>query len=241
VTERVLVIDDDPLLLQLMMESLKHDNYEVDLAPNGIEGMRLLKEKKHHLIILDIMLPDMDGWEVCHRIRQVSMIPIIMLTALGSRSDIVRGLQAGADDYLVKPFHKDELLARVSAVLRRVNMPPPSPEVPLRFGNGQLVIDPTDRLVTVNGEPVVLTPTEFELLLFMVHRPGRILSTELIFENVWSYDADANIESVKWYIWRLRKKVEKDPGKPKYIVTERGIGYRFVPNYSAGEAPAQED
>lgn len=240
-TERVLVIDDDPLLLQLMMESLKHDNYEVDLAPNGIEGMRLLKEKKHHLIILDIMLPDMDGWEVCHRIRQVSMIPIIMLTALGSRSDIVRGLQAGADDYLVKPFHKDELLARVSAVLRRVNMPPPSPEVPLRFGNGQLVIDPTDRLVTVNGEPVVLTPTEFELLLFMVHRPGRILSTELIFENVWSYDADANIESVKWYIWRLRKKVEKDPGKPKYIVTERGIGYRFVPNYSAGEAPAQED
>lgn len=239
-TERVLVIDDDPLLLQLMMESLKHDNYEVDLAPNGLEGMRLLNEKKHHLIILDIMLPDMDGWEVCHRIRQVSTIPIIMLTALGSRSDIVRGLQVGADDYLVKPFHKDELLARVSAVLRRVNMPPPSPEVPLRFGNGQLVIDPTDRQVTVNGETVVLTPTEFELLLFMVHRPGRILSTELIFENVWSYDADANIESVKWYIWRIRKKIEKDPGKPKYIMTERGIGYRFVPNYSAGETPPQE-
>lgn len=238
-TERILVIDDDPLLLQLMMESLKHDNYEVDLAPNGIEGLRLLKEKKPHLIILDIMLPDMDGWEVCRRIRKVSTIPIIMLTALGSRSDIVRGLQAGADDYLVKPFHKDELLARTSAVLRRVNMPPPSPEAPLRFGNGQLVIDPADRQVTVDGENVVLTPTEFELLLFMVHRPGRILSTELIFENVWSYDTEANIESVKWYVWRLRKKIEKDPGKPQYIITERGIGYRFVPNYSLFEASAQ--
>ncbi|MCP4712823.1 MAG: response regulator transcription factor, partial [Planctomycetes bacterium] len=205
---RILVVDDDPLLLQLMMESLKYDDYEVDLAPNGTEGLRLLKEKKPHLIILDIMLPDMDGWEVCRRIRKVSTVPIIMLTALGSRADIVRGLKVGADDYLVKPFHKDELLARASAVLRRVNMPPPSASAPLRFGSGQLVIDPVERLVTVDGENVVLTRTEFELLLFITHRAGRILSTELIFENVWSYDTEANIESVKWYVWRLRKKIE---------------------------------
>lgn len=238
-TARILVIDDDPLLLQLMLESLKHDNYEVDLAQNGSEGLRLLQERRPHLVILDIMLPDMDGWEVCRQIRKLSTVPIIMLTALGSRADIVRGLQAGADDYLVKPFHKDELLARASAVLRRVNMPPPSPEVPLQFGNGQLVIDPTDRRVTVEGENIVLTPTEFELLLFMVHRPGRILSSEFIFENVWSYDAEANIESVKWYVWRLRKKIERDPGKPQYIVTERGIGYRFVPNYGTLEPSAK--
>jgi len=239
VAERVLVVDDDPLLLQLMTESLKYDHYEVDLAPNGVEGLRLLKERKPHLVILDIMLPDMDGWEVCRRIRQVSTVPIIMLTALGSRADIVRGLQAGADDYLVKPFHKDELLARASAVLRRVNMPPPSASAPLRFGNGQLVIDPVDRQVTLDGESVVMTPTEFELLLFMAHRAGRILSTELIFENVWSYDAEANTESVKWYIWRLRKKIEKDPSSPQYIITERGIGYRFVPNYGMYQQEAR--
>ena len=230
-TERILVVDDDPLLLQFMKESLKYDDYEVNLAPNGTEGLRLLKEKKPHLVILDIMLPDMDGWEVCRRIRKVSTVPIIMLTALGSRADIVRGLQAGADDYLVKPFHKDELLARASAVLRRVNMPRPSASAPLRFGSGQLVIDPSDRQVAVDGENVVLTRTEYELLLFMAHRAGRILSTELIFENVWSYDTEANIESVKWYVWRLRKKIEENPSKPQYIITERGIGYRFVPNY----------
>ena len=229
--EKILVIDDDPLLLQLTAESLKQDNYEVDLALDGTEGLRLLHENEPSLVLLDIMLPSLDGWEICSRIRKVSTVPIIMLTALGSRADIVRGLQAGADDYLVKPFHKEELLARVSAVLRRVSMPPPSPNVSLRFGNGELLIDPTDRQVTVDGANVDLTRTEFDLLFFMAHRPGRILSIELIFENVWSYDAEANVESVKWYVWRLRKKIEKDPSSPKYIITERGIGYRFDPNY----------
>ena len=158
-----------------------------------------------------------------------------MLTALGSQADIVRGLRAGADDYLVKPFLKDELLARVSAVLRRVNMPPPSSTAPLRFGNGELVIDPTDRRLTVKGVDADLTPTEFELLLFMAYRPGRILSTEHIFENVWSYDTETNLENVKWYVWRLRKKIEKNPSNPKYIITERGVGYRFVPHYGVSQ------
>ncbi len=230
--EKILVIDDDPLLLQLMTESLKFSNYEVELAQTGLEGLRLLKEKNPHLVILDIMLPQMNGWEICKRIRQTSTVPIIMLTALGSRADIVRGLQAGADDYLVKPFYKPELLARVSAVLRRVNMPPPSATVILRFGEGHLIIDPADRQVIVAEQPVDLTPREYELLLFMAHRAGRILSTELIFENVWSYDTEANIEGVKWYVWRLRKKIETNPGKPQFIVTERGIGYRFLPNYA---------
>jgi DNA-binding response OmpR family regulator len=110
-------------------------------------------------------------------------------------------------------------------------MPPPSAKAPLRFGDGELIIDPTDRRVTLNGETLELTPTEFDLLLFMAHRAGRILSTEFIFENVWSYDSDANLESVKWYMWRLRKKIEKKPSNPKYIITERGVGYRFIPNY----------
>jgi two-component system KDP operon response regulator KdpE len=231
VAEKILVVDDDPTLLQLIQTSLKQDNYEAFIASNGEEGLRLLSELKPHLVILDIMMPHMDGWEFCNRVRKDSTVPIIMLTALGSQNDIVRGLRAGADDYLVKPFQREELLARVSAVLRRANMPPPSATAPLRFGDGELIIDPTDRQVTLNGQVLELTPTEFDLLLFMAHRAGRILSTEFIFENVWSYDSDANLESVKWYMWRLRKKIEKKPSNPKYIITERGVGYRFLPNY----------
>lgn len=229
--EKILVVDDDPTLVQLIETSLRQDNYEIIIASNGEDGLRLLSELKPHLMVLDIMMPAMDGWEICNRVRKVSTVPIIMLTALGSQEDIVRGLRAGADDYLVKPFQKDELLARVSAVLRRANMPPPSAKAPLRFGDGELVIDPADRQVTLNGQEIDLTPTEFDLLLFMAHRAGRILSTEFIFENVWSYDSDANLESVKWYMWRLRKKIEKKPSNPKYIITERGVGYRFIPNY----------
>lgn len=234
--ERILAVDDDPLLLQLIEQTLQKGGYEVILASEGQEGLQLLAERRPHLVVLDIMMPHVDGWEICRRIRKVSTIPIIMLTARGSHSDIVRGLEAGADDYLVKPFHPDELLARVSAVLRRVAMPPPTQKAPLRFGNGSLVIDPTERLVTVDGELIDLTRTEFDLLLFMAYRPGRILTTEIIFENVWSYDADANLESVKWYIWRLRKKIERDSSDPQYIVTERGVGYRFVPNYGLAES-----
>jgi DNA-binding response OmpR family regulator len=233
VAEKILVVDDDPGLQQLIETYLLQDNYETITASSGEEGLRLLSALKPHLVILDIMMPSMDGWEFCSRVRKVSTVPIIMLTA--SQDDIVRGLRAGADDYLVKPFQKDELLARVSAVLRRANMPPPSAKSPLRFGDGELIIDPTDRVVTLNGESLELTPTEFDLLLFMAHRAGRILSTEFIFENVWSYDSDANLESVKWYMWRLRKKIEKKPSNPQYIITERGVGYRFIPNYGQAQ------
>ena len=229
--EKLLVIDDDPFLLQLIEKSLSKDNYEVIVASNGQEGLRLLSETNPHLVILDIMMPSLNGWEVCSRIRKMSTVPIIMLTALGTQDDIVRGLRVGADDYLVKPFHPDELSARVTAVLRRVTMPPPPEKAPLRFGEGELMIDPIKRQVTLNGVEIDLTRTEFDLLLFMAYRPGRVLTTEVIFENVWSYDAEASIENVKWYVWRLRKKIEKDSRSPKYIVTERGVGYRFVPHF----------
>jgi two-component system KDP operon response regulator KdpE len=233
VPEKILVVDDDPFLLQLMEKSLTKHGYDVVVAPDGAKGLKLLDETKPHLVLLDIMMPHLNGWEFCKRIRKVSTIPVIMLTALGSQADIVRGLQAGADDYLVKPFLQDELLARVSAVLRRANMPPPSSTAPLRFGDGELVIDPVDRRAIVYGKDADLSPTEFELLLFMAQRPGQILDTEFIFENVWPYDTDTNTENIKWYVWRLRKKIEKDPSNPKHIITERGVGYRFVPYYSS--------
>lgn len=233
--EKILIVDDDPFLLQLIEKSLTSHGYKAIVASDGAEGLQLLNQTKPHLVILDIMMPNLNGWEFCDRIRQVSTIPIIMLTALGSHADIIRGLQAGADDYLVKPFLQDELLARVSAVLRRATMPPPSSTAPLRFGNGELVIDPVDRCATVNGDDADLSPTEFELLYFMAQRPGQILNAEFIFQNVWPYDTDTDTKNLKWYVWRVRKKIEKDPSNPKYIITERGVGYRFVPYYSATE------
>lgn len=239
--EKILVIDDDPLLLQLIEASLKQENYEVYVVSSGEEGLQLLNVVRPHLVILDIMMPNLSGWETCERIRKSSTVPIIILTARGSQADIVRGLRGGADDYLVKPFHPSELLARVSAVLRRANMPPPSENAPLRFGEGELMIDPVDRQVSRAGELVDLTPTEFDLLLFMASRAGRILSADFIFENVWSYDAEANVESVKWYVWRLRQKIENNPSHPRYIITERGVGYRFVPNYGRSQPEPGEE
>ncbi len=227
--ERILAIDDDNLLLQLIQRSLESSGFEVSIACDGQSGLQQFHESQPHLVILDVMMPHMDGWETCRRIRDVSTVPIIMLTALGSHQDIVKGLRIGADDYLVKPFHPEELQARVEAVLRRLRMPPPTSDTsPLRFGGGELIIDPANRQVMVNSKSLDLTPTEYDLLLFIAKRAGRILSTEVIFDNVWPYDADASPDSVKWYIWRLRNKIEKDPRNPRYILTERGIGYRFA-------------
>jgi two-component system KDP operon response regulator KdpE len=227
--ERILAVDDDRVMLQLVQRSLESAGYQVTVAFDGKSGLQRFHESQPHLVILDVMMPQMDGWETCRRIRDVSTVPIIMLTALGAHQDIVKGLRMGADDYLVKPFHPEELQARVEAVLRRMRMPPPlSESSPLRFNGGQLVIDPANRQVMVRGQVVDLTPTEYELLLFMAKRAGRILSTDIIFDYVWPYDADAGLESVKWYIWRLRNKIEDDPSHPQYILTERGIGYRFA-------------
>jgi DNA-binding response OmpR family regulator len=229
VAERILAIDDDQLLLQLIQRSLESGGYEVSIARDGQSGLQQFHEFQPHLVILDVMMPHMDGWETCRRVRDVSTVPIIMLTALGSHQDIVKGLNMGADDYLVKPFHPEELQARVEAVLRRLRMPPPaSDSSPLRFGGGDLIIDPANRQVMANSEAIDLTPTEYDLLLFMAKRAGRILSTDVIFDNVWPYDADASPDSVKWYIWRLRNKIESEPRHPRYILTERGIGYRFA-------------
>jgi len=229
VAERILVIDDDQMLLKLVQHSLESAGYKVTVALDGQSGLQQLHESQPHLVILDLMMPHMDGWETCRRIREISTVPIIMLTALGSHQDIVKGLKMGADDYLVKPFDPEELRARVEAVLRRIRMPSPlSDSSPLRFGGGELIIDPANRRVIVRGQVVDLTPTEFDLLLFMAKRAGRILPIDVIFDNVWPYDADAGPDSVKWYIWRLRSKVEDDPSNPRYILTERGIGYRFA-------------
>ena len=226
--EKILAIDDDEEMLQLIQHILESSGYEVITARNGQSGIEKFQKNQPDLVILDVMMPEMDGWEVCHRLRSVSTVPIIMLTALRWYQDVVRGLKIGADDYITKPFHPGELRARVQAMLRRTHMPPPvSGDLPLRFGN-DLVIDPGDRQVMVRGKVVRLTPAEYEFLLFMARHADRILPTQVIFNNLWPYDTNANQDRVKWYISRLRKKIEGDPRHPRYILTEHGIGYMFA-------------
>jgi two-component system KDP operon response regulator KdpE len=150
------------------------------------------------------------------------------LTAKQADEDKVKGLDLGADDYIVKPIHPDELRARVNAVLRRAHMPPPSKEPILRFGSGDLIINTATRTVLVRGQKVELTSTEYRLLLYLAEQPGRVLTTVQIYDAVWSMETNAMLDSVKWYIWRLRNKIERDPGQPRFILTEPGIGYRFA-------------
>lgn len=227
--ERILAIDDDLLVLRLIQQSMERLGYEVFTAPNGVTGIALVHEKQPHLIILDLMMPYMDGWETCRSIRGFSKTPIIILSARGSQQDILKGLKIGADDYLVKPFYPEELQARVDAVLRRARMPgSEADKIPLRFGGSELIIDPSNRQVFVQNQIIDMTPTEYDLLLFLARHADRVLPIEVIFENVWPYYADASLNSVKWYIWRLRRKIEENPRRPRYILTEHGIGYRFV-------------
>ena len=224
----VLVIEDNRLQLQIMCDALEAAEYHTVVARNGMDGLRLLYQHQPDLVILDVMMPDLDGWEVCRRIRELSTVPIIFITVKGSDEDRVKGLKLGADDYLVKPFVRAELQARVEAVLRRVHMEPPSKRRVLCFGNGELSIEPDARRVTLRGEPVDLTLTEFRLLLFMAQRPDRVLSVDDLSDELWPNEPDINVDNVRWHIWRLRHKIESDPDHPEYIVTERGMGYRFV-------------
>ncbi|NJN95757.1 MAG: response regulator transcription factor [Anaerolineales bacterium] len=227
--ERILAIDDDYLVLRLIQHSMEKLGYEIATAQDGAAGLEKLHEVKPHLVILDLMMPHLDGWETCRSIRAVSKVPIIILSARGSQQDILKGLKMGADDYLVKPFYPEELQARIEAVLRRSRIPiPESDKLPLRFSGSDLVIDPANRQVMVRNKIIDLTPTEYDLLLFMARRMDRVLPIDVIFENVWPYYAEASLNSVKWYIWRLRRKIEDDPRNPRYILTEHGIGYRFA-------------
>ncbi len=225
----ILVIDDDTLLLKLIRQALTPKGYIVHTATNGDEGLLLFNQVAPDLVILDVMMPGMSGWDVCERLRQVSSVPIIFLTALDSVDDIVSGLTGGADDYLVKPFRIAELAARVSALLRRVRMSYEKPRV-ISFGNGDLVINLDEQMVFAYGEEVPLSPIEYNLLVFLAERAGRIIPSRVLFDAIWGTMADAGTQSVKWYIWSLRKKIEKDPQHPRFILTERGKGYRFSPN-----------
>jgi two-component system response regulator VicR len=227
-SETILVIEDDPLQADVVKQLLAHHGFTPIIATDGVEGLRRLYETQPDLVVLDLMLPLMDGWEVCRRIREMSTVPIVIMSSRRSDEEKIKGLRMGADDYIVKPFNPQELAARIGAVLRRTHMPPPTKPAVLRFAGGDLIIDPENPTVIIDGRSLELTPTEHHILLFMAQRPGQIVSVEEVFATIWGFESKANINNVKWYVWRLRQKMEGDDKTPRFIFTERGLGYRFT-------------
>jgi|FLYN01.1.fsa_nt_gi two-component system KDP operon response regulator KdpE len=221
----ILIVDDEPGLRELVRINLEHEGFRVLQAENGIQGLELVRAQQPDLVILDVMMPEMDGWEACRKLREFSQVPVLMLTAKVQSQDIVTGLDSGADDYLLKPFNMDELMARVRALLRRV----PSPNRPVLAGNGEIAIDKQKREVLVRGEPVDLTPTEYDLLLMLAENAGTVLEHETLLRSVWGQEYTKDNDYLKVYIWHLRRKLEQDPRAPKLLLTEWGVGYRLVP------------
>jgi len=223
---RVLVVDDEPETVKYVGANLRARGYDVLTAADGREALKLFSESVVDLIILDIMMPGPDGFEVCQAIRQRSDVPIIMLSARGQEKDVVSALDLGADDYLTKPFGVEEMLARVRAALRRsartgVTLRPP-------VTAGELKIDFAARLVTVQDREVRLTPTEYELLAQLAINAGRVLTHRALLQAVWGPEYGDETEYVWAYVRRLRRKIEPDPSNPEYILTEPGVGYHFV-------------
>ncbi|MDA0733881.1 MAG: response regulator transcription factor [Chloroflexi bacterium] len=223
---RVLVVDDERVVTEVVERYLQREGYEVSLASDGAEALKLAQEWAPDLVVLDLMLPVIDGLEVCRRLRQDSQIPIIMLTARGEETDRVVGLELGADDYIVKPFSPRELVARVKSVLRRTSAgPAQAPGGTLRFGS--LTVNPQTRDVTLQGTPVHLTAKEFDLLWFLASHPSQVFTREQLMNQVWDYTYAADPSTVTVHIRRLREKVEADPIKPRYVKTVWGVGYKF--------------
>jgi DNA-binding response OmpR family regulator len=220
----ILLIDDDKTLLELLSDHLETAGYHSVVASDGPGGLRLADQTPLDLVVLDVMMPGMDGWEVCRRLREKSTVPIIMLTAKGEELDKLRGFRLGVDDYVTKPFSFAELVARVGAVLARTAHAPTKSH---SITSGDLTIDFDQRRVTVAGRGIDLTPTEYRLLETLARHPNRTLSSEHLLNQVWGVEYAGEVEHVKHYIWTLRKKIEADPGDPKHLITERGFGYRF--------------
>ena len=228
-TKKILVVDDEPAQLRLVDQVLTSNGYEVIKAGSGQEAVRVIYERKPDLVLLDVMMPEIDGWQTCRLIREVSDIPVIMLTGkCNSEDDIVRGLECGADEYLTKPVGNRELLARVRAALRRAEKPSYlNQNRKVLFANDYLTVDVSERKVTINGERLKLTPREFRLLALLVENADRVLSHQQVLENVWGWEYIDDVDYVRIYISHLRQKIEPDPSQPRYILTEPGVGYYF--------------
>jgi len=225
VPPRILLVDDEPNILGTLAPLLRGRGYEVHTAMNGRAALETIDREKPDLIVLDLGLPDIDGVEVCRQIRDSLNVPIVVLSARGAEGDKVRALDVGADDYVTKPFGAEELLARIRAALRRSDAPPPPSEPIVRGG---LTIDRERFRVLRDGEEVRLTPKEFELLTFLAQHPGRVLTHRAILKAIWGPNAVDQPEHLRVLIGALRKKIEANPSRPVYILTEPWVGYRFM-------------
>ena len=229
--DKILIVEDEPVLQETLVYNLKQQGYEVITADNGQTAIDKAKEINPDLILLDIMLPGLDGFEVCRVLRKDMNIPILMLTARDDEIDRVVGLEVGADDYLTKPFSMRELIARVKALLRRVhlmqsvNTQNDSPNITIQINN--LIIDETRHEVKINGQPLDMKPKEYDLLLYLANHKGHVLSRQKILEDVWGWDYFGDSRTVDVHIRWLREKIEENPAEPVRIITIRSVGYRF--------------
>jgi DNA-binding response OmpR family regulator len=223
---RILLVDDEQSVQTLLSYPLRKDGYHVTSALDGREALERFKEARFDLVVLDLMLPKLDGVEVCRQLRRKSQVPIIMLTAKGSETDKVAGLEVGADDYITKPFSMREFRSRVKAALRRSRMAlEPAGDEPIE--HAELTIDPARRSVTLRGEEIAATYVEFEILAALARSPGRVLSRETLLEHVWGDSEYRDPRTVDVHIRHLREKIEAEPKEPEYLFTVRGVGYRF--------------
>jgi two-component system KDP operon response regulator KdpE len=227
--KKILVVDDEPAQLRLASQVLSSNDYEVLQANSGQEALRIIFEQRPDLVLLDVMMPGIDGWQTCSCIREITDVPVIMLTGKrNTEDDIVRGLESGADEYLTKPLGNRELLARVRSALRRAEQPSYLDEKKRTvFSDDYLIVDVDERKVSINGERLKLTPREFRLLALLVENAGHVLSHQQVLENVWGWEYIDDVDYVRIYISHLRQKIEPDTSQPRYILTEPGVGYYF--------------
>lgn len=224
---RVLVVDDEKLIVKGLKFSLEQDGMTVECAYDGEEALECAKKNSYDMILLDIMLPKMNGMEVCQQIREFSDVPVIMLTAKGEDMDKILGLEYGADDYITKPFNILEVKARIKAIWRRNSRATAKPEKSNHIEAGDMHIDCDSRSLFIEGKEVYLTAKEFDLLEILVLNPNKVYSRELLLNTVWGYDYPGDARTVDVHVRRLREKIEKNPSEPKYVHTKWGVGYYF--------------
>ena len=225
--QRVLVVDDEKLIVKGIRFSLEQEGMEVDCAYDGEEAVQKAKENEYDIILLDVMLPKLDGFEVCQQIREFSSVPVIMLTAKGDDMDKILGLEYGADDYITKPFNILEGKARIKAIIRRTKKKAPEKENRKVVEKGDLHLDCDSRRLNIGGKEINLTAKEFDLLELMALNPNKVYSRDHLLNAVWGYDYPGDVRTVDVHIRRLREKIEANPSEPKYVHTKWGVGYYF--------------
>ncbi len=227
-TKHILIVDDEPRMRRFVRMNLELEDLRVSEASDGLEAIRKVREEMPDLVVLDVEMPNLDGFETLAEIRRASPVPVIILTVRGEEDERIKGLDLGADDYVTKPFSARELVSRINAVLRRVQLSSPVERTSRIDVDERLSVDFDRREVLINGEPVKMRPTEYRLLHYFLQNPGRMLSHEQLLSNVWGPEYVDDNQLLRLYVTYLRQKIEPDPSNPRYIFNERGVGYRFM-------------